>query len=431
MCARLRRIAVDLTPVLPGGDNGGAKLVALSLVSQFGVLAPETEFTLLTSAISHDELADLDAPNVRRQCVDGDLEASPIEMGRRLAGARIAARVLVDTLVPSSARSRVKDGIWTLVKRQRRAQVATTVAADLHFSPFTAPFFFDPRVPLVATVYDLQFLDYPEFFEEQQRRDRQRHFLDAAARAARLICISEFVRQSVLANTPVRPEAVQTIHLGVLHATEPDSRTTAIAREVLDGLYVPQSRFLLYPANAWPHKNHRLLLEAFAAYLARWPASDLALVCTGAPSTAVDEVKDLGRRVLPPGRFGFAGFLPEREFAALLQSCRAVIFPSLYEGFGLPVLEAMACDRPVLCSNATSLPEIAGEAAVLFDPHDAWAIAAAIERLESDAELAGRLVQAGRDRVAHFGSAREMAAKYLAAFDEVVEARARSGSAAH
>src|SRR5216683_1481833 len=122
MCARLRRIAIDLTPVLPGGDNGGAKLVARSLVSQFGSLARDTEFTLLTSAISHDELADLDAPNVRRQCIDRDLGASPIEVGRRLAGARIAARVLVDTLVPASARSRVKDGVWALVKRQRRAQ---------------------------------------------------------------------------------------------------------------------------------------------------------------------------------------------------------------------------------------------------------------------------------------------------------------------
>src|SRR5207302_4165959 len=118
MCARLRRITVDLTPVLPGGDNGGAKLVARSLVSQFAVLAPDTEFTLFTSALSHDELADLDAPNVRRQCVDRDLGASTVDVGR-LGGARVAARVLVDALVPASARSRVKDGVWTLVKRQR------------------------------------------------------------------------------------------------------------------------------------------------------------------------------------------------------------------------------------------------------------------------------------------------------------------------
>ena len=429
MCARLRRITVDLTPILPGGDNGGAKLVARSLVSQFAVQAPDTEFTLFTSATSHAELADLDAPNVRRQCVDHDLAASPVNVGRRLSGARVAARVLVDTLVPANARSRVKDGIWTLVKRQRRAHVASAVAADLHFSPFTAPFFFDARVPLVATIYDLQFLDYPEFFDEQQQRDRQRHFLDACKCADRLICISEFVRRSVLANSHVQPSVVETIHLGILHATESNPNARTIARQVLDGLGVRQSRFLLYPANAWPHKNHRLLLEAMAVYLDSRPASDLALICTGAPSAAVEELKDLGQRILPTGRFAFAGFLAEREFAALLQSCRALIFPSLYEGFGLPLLEAMACDRPVLCSNTTSLPEIAGEAAVLFDPHNASAIASAIERLESDPELEARLVQAGRARVAYFGSARDLATQYLAAFEEVVDARARSDGA--
>src|SRR5437762_13645101 len=93
MCARLPSITVDLTPVLPGGDSGGAKLVARSRVSQFAVLARDTEFTLFTSARSHDELADLDAPNVRRQCVDRDLGASAVDVGR-LGGARAAVRRL-------------------------------------------------------------------------------------------------------------------------------------------------------------------------------------------------------------------------------------------------------------------------------------------------------------------------------------------------
>src|SRR6266851_8810168 len=192
----LKRITVDLTPVLPGGDNGGAKVVARSLIRQFAIQAPTAEFTLLTSAASHDELADLDATNVRRQCVDVDYLPTRAD-APVLAGARAAARVAVDTLVPAHARSRIKDGVWTLVKRRRRAQVASAVLADLHFCPFTAPFFFDPRVPLVGVVHDLQFLAYPRFFAEQQRQDRQSHFMDACERADRLICVSEFVRQAV------------------------------------------------------------------------------------------------------------------------------------------------------------------------------------------------------------------------------------------
>jgi glycosyltransferase involved in cell wall biosynthesis len=195
-------------------------------------------------------------------------------------------------------------------------------------------------------------------------------------------------------------------------------------------LGIHQARFLLYPANPWPHKNHRVLIQAFAEYLSRAPASDLSLVCTGAPSAAVEELKDLARQLLPTGRFAFAGFLTEHEFAALLQSCRALIFPSLYEGFGLPLLEAMACDRPVLCSHSASLPEVAGDAAVMFDPNDARAIAASIERLESEPGLEEVLMERGRERVAYFGSARDMAAKYLAAFEDVVAARRRRNQSA-
>jgi glycosyltransferase involved in cell wall biosynthesis len=155
--------------------------------------------------------------------------------------------------------------------------------------------------------------------------------------------------------------------------------------------------------------------------------SDLALVCTGAPGPAMDELTTLASATLPSGSFAFAGYLPEREFVGLLQSCRALIFPSLYEGFGLPILEAMACDRPVLCSNVTSLPEVAGDAAVLFDPRDPLGMANAIGRLESDPALVAGLVQRGRQRARCFGTAHDMAANYLAAFEEVVDARVRRG----
>lgn len=340
---------------------------------------------------------------------------------------RLGARVLVDTLVPARARSRVKDAVWTLVKRHRRSEVTSSLLADVHFCPFTAPYFFDSRVPLVSLVHDLQFLEYPQFFDEEQRRNRHRDFLDACRRSERVICVSEFVRRTVLANSQIPSERVLAIHSAVLHATAPDPEAAAIAARVLDGIGVPSTRrFLLYPANPWPHKNHWLLLEAFAEYARRWPHSDLALVCTGAPSAAVDDLATLGKNPVPTGMFGFAGFLPEREFAALMQTCRAVIYPSLYEGFGLPLLEAMACDRPVLCSNTTSLPEVAGDAAVLFDPLDLEGIVGAIERLESDPELERTLIQRGRERVAYFGTARDMAAKYLEVFENVAAARARA-----
>ncbi|MDQ6670238.1 MAG: glycosyltransferase family 4 protein [Chloroflexota bacterium] len=422
---RLRRITVDLTPVQPGGDNGGAKLVAQSLVRELAKLAPTTEFVLFTTTTSHVDLAGLDAGNVRRECVDADLGAVPAAPGEAglLGAARSGARVLVDTLVPAGERTRVKDAVWTLVKRQRRSQVSSALPADVHFCPFTAPFFFDPGVPLVALVHDLQFVEYPQFFDEQQRRNRQRDFVEACRRAERVVCVSEFVRQTVLANSQLPPDHVDTIHSTVVHATHADPDVEVIGRKVLASAGISANRFLLYPANVWPHKNHRRLVDGFAAYLHRVPTADLALLCTGAPGAAADEITGIGNALLPAGRFGFAGFLPEREFAAALRSCRAVIYPSLYEGFGLPLLEAMACDRPVLCSNTTSLPEVAGDAAILFDPLDVSAVATAIERLETEPELESQLVSRGRERVVQFGSARDMAARYLDVFERAVYAR--------
>jgi glycosyltransferase involved in cell wall biosynthesis len=158
-------------------------------------------------------------------------------------------------------------------------------------------------------------------------------------------------------------------------------------------------------------------------FLQREPATDLGLICTGAPGAMFDDVLALSQRLLPDGVFGFAGYLSEPDFAALLRQCRALIFPSLYEGFGLPVLEAMACDRPVLCSDVTSLPEVAADAAVLFDPYRPSAIADAIVRLEADPTLEATLVTRGHGRVAAFGTARRMAEQYLAALEDVVARR--------
>jgi glycosyltransferase involved in cell wall biosynthesis len=217
---------------------------------------------------------------------------------------------------------------------------------------------------------------------------------------------------------------VRTIHLTAMRKLTPDPEAAAIARRVLDRVGMVQRRYLLYPAQAWPHKNHAALLRALAAYRDRAPATDLGLVCTGATGSQGQELRRLAAELLPPGWVAFTGFVEEREFAALLSRCRALIFPSLYEGFGMPVLEAMAYDRPVLCSNLTSLPEVAADAALLFDPRDSQSITGAIARLESEPALELLLVRRGRKRLGEFGTARDVAARYLDICEEVVRARA-------
>ena len=411
--AGLKRVAVDLTPVLPGGDNGGAKLLAIELVRRLAALAPECEFVLLTAARSHAELAPLDAANVRRVCVSRpNLAAlSP----RRV----LQVRALLARLLPAGVLRKMGEWYRGAAGRPSASPLLRQLEAGLLFCPFTAALFFDPSVPVVSLVHDLQTLYYPEFFDPADRHERDRFFRQACRVAARLVCVSEYTRASVLEHSGLPPERVVAI------PSAPQKRlaapgTLAVER-VLASLQLAPERYLLYPANFWRHKNHELLLTAFGMYRAAHAQTDLKLVLTGSPSPRRDELMEATRRMGLAGAVVFAGYLPEEDFAALLFRSAAMIFPSLFEGFGMPVLEAMAAGVPVLCGNLTSLPEIAGtEAALLFDPRRPAEIVAAIERLESDPALRAQLAERGRRRAAEFLTPEQMAARYWEVFQDAV-----------
>jgi hypothetical protein len=131
-------------------------------------------------------------------------------------------------------------------------------------------------------------------------------------------------------------------------------------------------------------------------------------------------LRDAVARMELAGAVRFPGAVPDEVFTALLQTCRALIFPSLYESSGSLILEAMALGKPVLCSRVASLPEVTGDAAVYFDPRKPAEIVRAIERIDSDAELAERLIRLGYERLTAFGDASEMARHYLQVFRDVV-----------
>jgi glycosyltransferase involved in cell wall biosynthesis len=227
----------------------------------------------------------------------------------------------------------------------------------------------------VLTLLDVQHLDLPELFPRRERLFRRFAYDHPAHRAERVIVISEWVKERVVERLGLDAGRVHAIHLGVDH--DRFSPDPAVARE----------SFLLYPARPWPHKNHTRLFEAFARVRAERPA--LRLVLTGVGH-------DPAR--LPEG-VETRGAVAVDELVALYRRAAALVFPSLYEGFGLPPVEAMACGCPVAASDAGSLPEVVGDAAVRFDPRDPAAIAAGIvEALDGAGDLARR----GLERAAAF-----------------------------
>jgi glycosyltransferase involved in cell wall biosynthesis len=138
----------------------------------------------------------------------------------------------------------------------------------------------------------------------------------------------------------------------------------------------------------------------------------MRLVCTGAPGERRDALERAARQMGLGAHVSFPGFVPQEEMQRLMAGATAVVFPSLYEGFGLPVIEAMAAGVPVACSNTTSLPEVADGAALLFDPRIPEQVAAAMVSLAGDAQLRERLIAAGRDRAREFADPDRMAREY-------------------
>ncbi len=368
-------VAVDLTPVLPGGDNGGAKLLTVNLLLELRALRPGWSFVCLTADASHEELAYLDGPNMERVKASGlgKLRGFSSHKGRK---------------------------------------------ADLLFCPFTMPYFYDPGVPVVSIVYDLQYAYYPQFFSSEEEAGREKTFLTTARRAAKLVCISEFVRGTVLEKGNVPPSRVHTVHIGLPArlSGQPSGDVSAL----MDRLGLTRERYLLYPANFWAHKNHEMLLTAFGMYLAQYPDSDLRLVLTGADTGKRRELAEAAGRMGLDGRVVFPGYVSDADMGALTQACAALIFPSLFEGFGMPLIEAMTLGRPVLCSNVTSLPEVGGDAALYFDPRRPDEIVAAIRRLETEPGLGADMIRKGFSQAEAIGGPRKMAESYAAIFEEAV-----------
>ena len=212
--------------------------------------------------------------------------------------------------------------------------------------------------PTVTTLLDVQHLDLPQMFSRAERAFRAVAWARSVRGADRVIVISDFVRERAVAKLGLDPEAIRVVHLGVDH-------------ERLSPGTGPREEFLLYPARRWPHKNHERLFAAFA--LLRRERPGLRLVLTGGG--------DFGD--VPEG-VEARGHVPTAEVDDLMRRASALVFPSLYEGFGLPPLEAMACGCPVACSSAGSLPEVVGDAARLFDPRDPEAIAEAVDDVLRD-----------------------------------------------
>jgi alpha-1,3-rhamnosyl/mannosyltransferase len=263
----------------------------------------------------------------------------------------------------------------------------------------------------VVTVHDLQPFDMPENFHPVKRRYVQGSVPRSVRRSEFVLTPSEFVRKGVIERFDVEPGKVRATLWGV------DAPRSDMTVAEVQNRYQLSRRWFVLNAMTWPHKNHAMLVRAFAKVAAK--EHDVTLVLTGGEAQEEKPLAELvthlglGHRVLRTGR------IPRRDLLAVVRGATALTFPSRYEGFGLPVLEAMSLGTPVIAAHTTALPEVVGDAGMLLSPddHDAWA--GAMQRLLDDEDERNRLAEAGRSHVEQF-SWKSTAAKTIQVYRDAL-----------
>lgn len=279
---------------------------------------------------------------------------------------------------------------------------------------YTAPVFCP--VPVVVSVHDVSFLEHPEYFTPFRALQLRFTVHRTVKAAARVLTPSEFSKRRILDAYGLADEKVMVMPNGVCSSFRPISREVAQkwAQSSL-GLSVP---FVLTVGDLQPRKNHATLIRAFEELVRTYPQLPHHLVIVGKETWYAPTVRAAAKKSSVADRIHFTGFVPDDDLLKLYGACDVFVYPSFYEGFGLPILEAMACGRAVACSNTSAMPEVADSAALLFDPHSAGDILLSMRDLLLNPELRARMERLGAQRAPMF-SWEKTAAKTLDLYYEI------------
>jgi glycosyltransferase involved in cell wall biosynthesis len=287
----------------------------------------------------------------------------------------------------------------------------TIERAGIDLMHFTVQSAFQTRVPSVFQPHDLLHLHMPGLLGERQLASRTAGFPRFCADARMVVALSSWSQRDIVAAYDLPEERVQVVPNAPGVDAQPPSR--ADLDETRRRLALPDA-FVFFPAATWEHKNHVALLDALALLRDR-EGLVVPLVCSGLHTRHFPIVESRVAALGLERQVHFVATVRTADVRCLYAMARAVIFPSLFEGFGIPLVEAFATGVPVACSNVTCLPDLARDAALLFDPNRVDDIAAAIARVWTDAELRSTLITRGRARAGDFSwdrSARLLRAHY-------------------
>lgn len=268
-------------------------------------------------------------------------------------------------------------GLWPRVPKSERTMERR------HFDGvhFLLPIGFRTDVPSVYQIHDLQHLHFPEYFQASTRRLRRIVFPAMCRQASRVFTMTNWGKKDAVEKLGLAPEQLAVVPWGSVLSAYGDPSPEALDRVKKDlDIHEP---FAYFPAKAYPHKNHVRLLQAIARLRDEFHVR-IPLILSGAEGAATPSIIFETERLGLAGQVRHVGYVAPEVVSSLFRCCRCLVFPSLFEGWGLPVTEALSLRKPIVCADATCLPEVARDAAAYFDPYDVESIARELLRVWTD-----------------------------------------------
>lgn len=285
----------------------------------------------------------------------------------------------------------------------------------------------DYHVPKVSIVHDLMQIDLPEIFPKENKWARTS--LPIVIKSSdKIITVSDFTKSRFMDEFDINKKNIQTIHIKLANRLQ--KKSNHINSTVLDKFKLKPKNYIMFSAMMRKHKNHKNLLLAFGQFLQKNKSSNLKLVFAGTATNSnikyqyeqlhkicstEEDYNRIKKQVV------FTNFVSNEDLETLLSNSLAMFSPSLYEGFGMPIIEAMNAGVPVACSNISSLPEIAGNAALFFNPRDINDIEQTIQKITTDKNLRENLIQKGYSRIKYFLDTDSMINQYIKVFEECMK----------
>jgi glycosyltransferase involved in cell wall biosynthesis len=374
---RTLRICIDAR--LGEGRFGGVEQVVIGIAAGLSRLEDGDEEYLFLALPEHEEWL--------RPYLGGSCSLLHPRRGYLSRRSRAVARALMERLPGIGLSHAVRPSDGTIER----------AAADVVHFPFQDAFTTD--VPSIYQPHDLQHLHLPELFSPWVRARRERVYRTHSQRAEMVVAMTSWGKRDFVANYDLPPEKVTVVPGGSVLGEYPIPTDKDLG-ELRSRLSLPDS-FLLYPAQTWPHKNHERLLEALASIRDEHGVG-IPLVCPGKQTDHYRQINHLIDRLGLQSLTRFPGFVTPLELRGLYELATGLVFPSRFEGWGLPICEAFDAGLPVASSTATGLPDVVGDAGLLFNPEDTRAIAGQIQRLWQDSGLQASLRERGKERAELF-----------------------------